>query len=183
MGVVDSMPSLGRGWSFLLPILDGSESVEMGCAKISAASGIVGEACEGGVEASEGVEIVVVGAGMGAVRRGCSLGWPSVSSVDTMVPDPGVHVLTRIWAVPDETETVMTFAVDIRRLLAVSAREAEGGIVVAVSGAVRRLVISGATLASMRSTSVVLSALALASASFQVFPDLGWGRAGGVPRR
>jgi len=129
----------------------------------------VGEACEGGVEASEGVEMVVVGVGMGAVRIGCWLGWPSVSSVDTIVPDPGVQVLTRTWAVPEETETVMTLAVDVRRLSAVL----EGGLVVAVSVAVRRLVISGATLASMRPARVMLSALALASASLQVLSELG----------
>ena len=94
MGVVDSIPSLGSGWSFLFPMLDGSESVEMGCAKMSAASGIVGEASEGGVEAWEGVEMVVVGDGMDSVRSGCWLGCPSVSSVVTTVPGSGVMVLT-----------------------------------------------------------------------------------------
>ena len=138
---------------------------------MSEASGIVGEACEGGVETTEGVEMVVVGVGMGSVRRGCSLGWPSVSSVDTIVPDSGVQVLTRTCAVPDETETVMTLAVDVRGLSAVAGRR----LPVVVSDGVRRLVISGATLASMRSAKVVLSALALASASFQVLSDLGRG--------
>lgn len=154
-----------------MPMLEGIESSEMACSKISEANVIVGEACEGGVVTSEGVEMVVVGVGMVAVKRGCWLGWPSVSSVDTIVPDPGVQVLTRTWAVPEETETVMTLAVDVRGLSTVS----EGALVAVLLIAVRRLVILGTTLASMRSASVMLSALALASASFQVLSDLGRG--------